>query len=329
MGPCDENFLNTFGAAKAHKMVRDFKAKYPELPFLYDTYQLSGFLRVGRKDLFDLVKNCHNEYRPITLKKKNGKTRMIHAPHEELRRCQRIILQEIAGKLPVSPYATAYVPGRRLADNASPHVGKRYLLKLDITDFFGSIRFDQVFSAAFHTKYFPKQVGAMLTTLCCRMDVLPQGAPTSPALSNLVMRNFDNHMGQWCSRHGIAYTRYCDDMTFSSDRPLFPVYEKAKAMLEDMGFELNEKKTRFITNATRQSVTGLTVNEKVSVSGEYKRRLRQEVYYALKFGLGDARQYPHLIGKLCYVLQIEPHNPWFRDALKKLEQQNRTEGATQ
>lgn len=142
------------------------------------------------------------------------------------------------------------------------------MLKLDIADFFGSIRFDQVYSAAFNTRYFPRQIGVMLATLCCRKDALPQGAPTSPALSNVVMRHFDQSIGRWCERRGISYTRYCDDMTFSSDKPLFVVYQKAKTILEEMGFELNEKKTRFVTNANRQSVTGLTVNEKVAVSGE-------------------------------------------------------------
>ena len=116
---------------------------------------------------------------------------------------------------------------------------------------------------------------------------LPQGAPTSPALSNLVMRNFDTNMARWCQRRAIVYTQYCDDLTFSADRPLFAVYSKAKNMLAEMGFDLNEAKTHFITNAGRQSVTGLTVNEKVSVPAGYKRSLRQEVYYALRFGLAD------------------------------------------
>ena len=108
-------------------------------------------------------------------------------------------------------------------------------------------------------------------------------------------------------------------------------------MLYDMGFTLNEKKTRFVTNASRQSVTGLTVNEKVAVSSDYKRKLRQEIYYALKFGLEDSirfakrtefmrdgapdaeRYAQHLIGKANYVLQIEPENRWFREALERLQ----------
>ena len=269
-----------------------------------------------------------SDYIQIILRKKNGKFRNVSAPEDDLKQCQRKILHHIIAYLPISNYAKAYVKGNSLTHCASPHVGKKYLLKLDIADFFGSISFEKVYSTAFHTKYFPKQIGAMLTTLCCRNDVLPQGAPTSPALSNLVMRNFDQSIGCWCEKHEIFYTRYCDDMTFSSNQPLFVIYRKAKVMLEEMGFTLNQTKTHFITHANRQSVTGLTVNEKVSVSNYYKRKLRQEMYYVLKFGLEDSMQYTsyndpqkhyhHLVGKLNFVLQIEPNLTWFRKALEEM-----------
>lgn len=177
----------------------------------------------------------------------------------------------------------------------------------------------------------------MLTQLCCWKGALPQGAPTSPALSNLVMKAFDTHLGDWCQRHAIAYTRYCDDMTFSADRPLYMVYQKVQTTLERMGFSLNEDKICFVTHASRQSVTGLTVNETVSVSRPYKRRLRQELYYAQKFGLTDSMRHSqrgkaftgatpdveryrnHLLGQVGFVLQVEGENGWFqhaRDALK-------------
>lgn len=330
-GADDMHFVQTFGVREAVEMVLNFR-NVCCLPFLYDTYQLAAFLELQRKELFWLTRNSDGEYQQLTIPKKNGKERVLHAPSPILKSCQQKILSHILSELPVSRYATAYRRDSRLAENAAPHTGKRYLLKLDITDFFGSIRFEQVYSAAFHTRYFPKQIGVMLTTLCCRQDALPQGAPTSPALSNLVMKNFDDAMGAWCKQRGIAYTRYCDDMTFSSDRPLYVVYTKAKSMLAEMGFEVNERKTHFVTHASRQSVTGLTVNEKVSVSGEYKRKLRQEVHYALKFGLKESilhanrtdflcdgqpdveRYYAHLIGRLQFVLQIEPDNEWFRKA---------------
>ena len=126
-------------------------------------------------------------------------------------------------------------------------------------------------------------------------------------------------------------------MTFSSDRPLYGVYQKVKKMLFEMGFELNEAKTHFISNADRQTVTGLVVNEKLSIPSSYKRSLRQEIYYTLKFGIEDSIVHgnrlnfledgqpircptymTHLIGSVQYVLQIEPENRWFLNAKQKL-----------
>ena len=194
----------------------------------------------------------------------------------------------------------------------------------------------QVISSAFNANRFPVQIGAILTSLCCIDDVLPQGAPTSPALSNIVMKNFDDIIGAWCKKRNISYTRYCDDLTFSADIPLYNVYLKVKDMLLKRGFELNEDKTKFITNSSSQRVTGLTVNEKVSIPRDYKKELRQEVYYAIEYGLADSiikgnkaryinhgepnihSYFSHLKGKMFYVLQIEPGNKWFKGATQML-----------
>lgn len=332
----DAEFVKKFGVLEAAQMVLDYKA-LNNLPFIFDTYQLADFLGIKRKELFRMTKGTGKYYTAFEIKKKNGKTRQLYAPTGGLKACQCAINRRILKHLPVSNYAAAYCKGSRISKNAAPHIGKRYLLKLDITDFFGCIRFEQVYSAAFNTRFFPKQIGVMLTELCCLNGALVQGAPTSPALSNMIMYHFDNNLGAWCSKHGIAYTRYCDDMTFSSDMPLFSVYKQVKEMLENMGFELNESKTRFVNSNNRQSVTGLTVNEKLSVSADYKRRLRQEVYYVLKYGLSDhiirsgkaefisdgkpnAERYLNsLQGKINFILQIEPDNPWFAEAKNKLK----------
>lgn len=326
----DMNFVKKFGILEATDMVKDFVLNH-QTPFIFDTYQLADFLRMTRKDLFSLTKNTQKYYRSVVIKKKNGKPRVLNAPNSILKSTQQIILHRILVKIPASEYATAYVKGKDISDNAKAHIGKKYILKMDITDFFGSIYFEDIYKTAFNTSYFPIQIGAMLTTLCTHNDVLPQGAPTSPALSNIVMRNFDNNIGSWCEKHGISYTRYCDDMTFSSDKPLYNVYVKVKKMLEGMGLEVNEQKTRFVTNSNRQSVTGLTVNEKLSVSSDYKRKLRQQVHYACRFGLSDALRYEnnteirdaehyrnHLLGRIRFVLQIEPQNMWFRDAFYRI-----------
>lgn len=333
---CDAEFLKKFGFIKATQMVLDYQSQ-TDLPFIYDTYQLAHFFMIKRPRLFALTKHTSQYYTTFQIKKKNGKARRLYAPSPPLKSCQSTINRWILSHLPVSEYATAYCKGSTISQNAAPHIGKRYLLKLDITDFFGSIRFDQVYAAAFNTRYFPVQIGTMLTQLCCLEDVLVQGAPTSPTLSNLVMYNFDSNIGLWCKKHQIAYTRYCDDMTFSADTPLYPVYKRVKDMLENMGMELNEKKTRFINSNNRQTVTGLTVNEKLSISADYKRALRQEIYYALKYGLTDSLIHSgrteffsdgepddelylsHLRGKVNFVLQVEPQNQWFLQAKEDLD----------
>ena len=331
----DMYFLKKYGLFKSASMVKKHYKKH-KTPFIYDTFQLANELRIFHKEVFELSKNTRKHYKLIMLRKKNGGLRYIHSPEASLKNVQRRILKSILSNIDISPFAIAYVKGKKLKDNAVPHTNHKYLLKMDITDFFGSITYLQVISSAFNANRFPVQIGAMLTSLCCLNDVLPQGAPTSPMLSNIVMKNFDDIIGAWCKKRNIAYTRYCDDLTFSADTPLYNVYVKVKDMLEKRGFEINEDKTKFVTNSSSQRVTGLTVNEKVSIPREYKRKLRQDIYYALKFGLADSvvkteknefikngvvdreAYYNHLKGKALYVLQVEPENKWFAEAVEKL-----------
>ena len=332
----DMHFLKKYGFFRAAKMVKNHFKAY-NTPFINDTYQLAFELKTFRKKLFEISKNTKKHYKQKILHKKNGGIRIINSPDAELKFIQSNILKNILNKIEASPYAMAYIKGKRLSDNASPHINHKYLLKMDITDFFGSITYLQVLSTAFNSKMYTAQIGAMLTSLCCLNEALPQGAPTSPMLSNIVMKNFDNTLGSWCKKRNITYTRYCDDLTFSADTPLSTVYLKAQSMLEDGGFEVNEKKTKFVKNTASQRVTGLTVNQKVTVPREYKRQLRSDVYYALKFGLDDSiikgnktefmqngypdgrRYFNHLQGKINYILSVEPENDWFSNAANSLE----------
>lgn len=327
----DSYFVKKYGATQAAEIALQYKSTH-KTPFIYDMWQLANFLYPDKKAFFRLLRNADKEYRSFIIKKKNGKERKIYAPSWRLCRIQKIILRKILSHYPVSQYACAYIKGKSLYQNAEPHINKKYILKLDITDFFGSITSEQILSCVFNKNYYPTPVGVALTTLCCYKGALVQGAPTSPMLSNLVMKHFDDVMGEWCKKQNISYTRYCDDMTFSSDKPLYHVYSKASLFLENMGFLLNEKKTRFVTNTSRQTVTGLVVNEKVSVPNEYKRNLRKNIYFFLKYDTEDTAfinssldyyGYIHsLLGKIAYVLSIEPDNKYFKDAkpelLKKL-----------
>lgn len=335
----DMHFVKQFGLDVATEMVLDYDT-YNNTPFIYDIIQLASFLHLKTKWIHDVLNNIPKHYRRYQIPKKSGGIRYLDEPIGRLRTAQRRINDEILCWLRPSPYATAYHFDAHLADNASPHVGKRFLLKMDITDFFGSIRFDMVLSSAFNTSRYPTHIGTMLTSFCCLDDVLPQGACTSPALSNLVMKNFDDTFGEWCRLHNFSYTRYSDDITVSGNKSLYPAYRFAKDMLNKMGFEINERKTHFITNASRQIVTGLTVNTKVNINSDYKRKLRQELYYAIKYGIPDVvlrqqmkdyiesntpetgyvRYYKNLMGRINYVLSIEPNNTYFIKAKERLHE---------
>ncbi|GLC78787.1 reverse transcriptase family protein [Lacrimispora brassicae] len=281
--------------------------------------------------LYGFSNHTEGHYHTVHIPKKDGRSRRLLVPDYMLRRIQRNILHHILDGYKVSGCATAYRKGVGVVSNAMVHTGKNVVVKLDIKDFFGSISFPMVRNNAFSVRYFPPTVGTMLTALCCCNDFLPQGAPTSPAISNLVMKHFDESINKWCGNKGISYTRYCDDMTFSGDFPPGLVIRKVSGFLNAMGFELNETKTRILYRNGRQAVTGIVVNEKPQVSKDYRRKLRQEIYYCLKYGAGshlertgsdgpfqENQYFLSLLGRIQYVLLVNPEDQWFREAEEKV-----------
>lgn len=286
--------------------------------------------------LYALSNHAEKHYSEVYIPKRDGSKRRLLVPDPLLKEIQRNILQHILYGMEISPYATAYHPGGNILNNAVPHVGKSKVLKLDMKDFFGNILFFMVLRSAFSVRYFPPSVGVLLTYLCCYEDCLPQGSPTSAAISNLVMRPFDDYMGNWCAQRHIFYTRYCDDMTFSGDFDEKEVRRKVAGYLRAMGFCLNEKKTRTLTVAQRQSVTGIVVNEKPQVSKEYRKKLRQQIYYCTRFGVashlaqtgsgeylslegrGEEKYLVSLLGRVNFVLQINPKDRQFAEEKRRV-----------
>ncbi len=278
--------------------------------------------------LYAVSNHTEQHYQSIVIPKKEGGVRKLLAPDYLLGRIQKNILHHVLAELPVSVYARAYKPQTSIVENARPHVGAGQILKLDMKGFFDHISYFLVYRYAFPAVYYPPAVRTILANLCCCRDVLPQGAPTSPAVSNLVMKPFDEYMGNWCEERQIQYTRYCDDMTFSGKFDIREVKNKVRGFLAAYGFELNEKKTRVRKSHQRQMVTGIIVNEKPQVSRAYRRKLRSEVYYCGKYGVRShlqrvfspiddsiCRQYlQSLLGKINYVLQVNPGDTEFQQA---------------
>ena len=274
--------------------------------------------------LYTVSNQIVTHYHPAVISKKSGGRRKLLVPDALLRTIQRNLLHHVLEEFQISEFACAYKKGTSIVDNARPHVGAKLVLKLDIQDFFDQITWILVYQNAFPGTHFPPAIRKMLTEFCCVRDRLPQGAPTSPTVSNLVMRPFDVHMGEWCREREIRYTRYCDDLTFSGVFAPEEVIRKVRGFLQVYGFELNRKKTRVLGRGNAQSVTGIVVNEKAQVSRAYRRKLRQEVYLFDRYGIkteegpkNDEKERRRLLGKMRYVLSVNPEDVWFGNMYKK------------
>lgn len=272
------------------------------------------------KKLYSISNRVENNYRVYKIKKRNGKYRTIYEPNGILKHIQRKILENILEERRISVYAKAYHKGISLKDNASPHRGKRYILKLDIKDFFNSISFMNVYNSCF--SIYPKSIGMLFTRLCTYDDHLIQGAPTSSYISNLVMREFDYGVGGWALENNIDYTRYSDDITFSGEFDPKLVIDIVRCSLKSVGLKLNFDKINYISSSSRQEVCGIVVNDKIQVNSNYRKKIRMEIYYIKKYGLKshlkrinyDGDNYLNsLYGRILYVLQVNPLDKEFMD----------------
>ena len=277
--------------------------------------------------LYTISNNKENNYKIFKIKKRNGKTRTIYEPNPNLKTIQKNILHNILEDRYISKYAKAYQKGISLKDNALSHTNKDKILKLDIKDFFNNITYMQVYCSCFPEKYFPKSIGTLLTNLCTYNELLPQGAPTSAYISNIVMLDFDIAIGTYCEEHNICYTRYCDDMTFSGNFSQKEIIKFVSSELSKLGLSINKEKIKLITKKSRQVVTGIVVNKKIQVNIDYRKNIRKHLYFIKKYGLSSHMNHlkisiskekylNQLLGKINFVLQIDNNNQEFIDYKK-------------
>lgn len=280
-----------------------------------------------KKTLYYLSNNIDGNYIEYEIPKNSGGFRIIYEPSKLLKMVQRNILHNILEEKQISKYATAYKKGISLKDNALPHVNAKIILKLDIKNFFDNITFSMVYNRCFREEIYTKSIGVLLTKLCTYNNKLPQGAPTSSYISNIVMREFDEIIGKYCSDKNIKYTRYSDDLTFSGDFCINEVISLVKNELKKNGFKLNYDKIHVIRRNKRQIVTGLVINEKINICKEYKRKIRQEMYYIKKYGVDNhlnklniynkTKYLSNLLGRINYVIQVTNNKEFiiYRDML--------------
>lgn len=249
---------------------------------------VANMLEISPKHLHYILffKKVPHYYRHFNIPKKNGGSRKICAPEKPLK-----ILQEKLNKIFSLAYkpdisAHGFINNRGILTNATKHLRKKYVLNFDIEDFFNSINFGRVRGVLKAFFGMGEAAVATIANICCYNNVLPQGAPTSPILSNMVCFKLDKEMRNLAKQNGCDYSRYADDLTFSTTRNMFPTSiaylelgvvqfaPKLASILVENGFVINSNKTRLHSYLQNLSVTGITVNKKPNVERNYVKKIR-------------------------------------------------------
>lgn len=248
-------------------------------------------------------KNELHRYKQFKIKKKTGGFRLISAPKTLsfllILKYLNFILKSIYTP---SKYSMGFTEGRSVITNANAHIGQNYVFNIDIKDFFPSIEQARVWKRLqLKPFYFSIPVANVIAGLCSMKEVrkfedgskkeffvLPQGAPTSPIITNMICDKLDHRLAGLAKRFGIHYTRYADDITFSSKHNVYHAngefIKELNRIILDQGFKINDKKTRLQKLGSRQEVTGITVNSKLNVTPRYVRNIRNILYIWDRYG---------------------------------------------
>lgn len=251
--------------------------------------QLNYFINPKRN------RNC---YKTFTIPKKSGGERTISAPVKMLKSFLTYTNVLLQAFYDAPDYVTGFVPAKSVVDNAERHVGMNYVFNTDIKDFFPSISKSRVWATLKSKPFeFNDTVADAIAGLCCTYVsednvALPQGSPCSPILTNIVCKNLDRRLNGLAKRFGLVYSRYADDITFSSMHNVFQeggeFSTELRSIIAGQNLTINEKKTRLQKRGERQEVTGLVVSDRVNVPREYVRDLDNLLYIWKKHGRASA-----------------------------------------
>lgn len=251
---------------------------------------LAVFLNKSEGYLEDLLKRPDN-YRVFHIPKKDGGLREVAAPCSELKEIQRQLSEKLLDAWQPTPYSYGFLRGRNIVDNAREHLNQKWVLNIDLENFFPSITMGKIEQALVSPpcNMNPDAAG-MIARIACNNGVLPQGSPSSPIISDIVVSSLDHLLHKYAQRFDCRYSRYADDITISTSQKLFPA-EIAQIIkgnvklgalivnsIAEQGFKINETKVSLRSSSRHQEVTGIVVNEKANVRKQYVSQLRSILY---------------------------------------------------
>lgn len=259
-------------------------------------------------------------YRQFHLQKRRGGIRDISVPYPSLDFFQKKIYLNLSKRFQAYQSVFAYVHGKNAIDHARQHVNSKELLALDITDFFGSIKSKRVFTGLINIGV-NTSIASVMSSLCCLNDRIPQGSSTSPILSNIVFQPIDKRLHSLALKFNLIYSRYADDLVFSGENIPFKFKGYVCDVLNDYEFILNERKTKLKKENSKKIITGVSItNGTMKCPKKFKRELRKDIFILEKNinNLSNIKPiepliYEKILGKINYLLQIEPDNLYFKN----------------
>jgi RNA-directed DNA polymerase len=317
-------------------------------PELASEAALFNYLGLSPKELKKIQWFRHKMYNEFLISKGSRKKRAICAPDSRLKMLQRKMAQLLNQLYPVRKPVHGFVPNRSVKSNAISHLGKNYVINVDLKDFFPSITQRRIYFLL-QKIGLGKRVSEIIAIICSYEGCLPQGAPSSPVLSNMVCFRLDRELMQFARENHAIYTRYADDITFSSYRPPVGFFippmpssgrfssESLTAQLvkiiERNDFKLNPTKLYFAGHHARRTVTGLKINEFINVDRRFVRNIRAKIHSVENLGISGAQEKfkikagsdkclrKHLAGKISWLSFIKgPSDPVVRSVTIRFNQ---------
>lgn len=294
------------------------------MPVIFDVHHFSILLGIEVKQIYAIIINISDNYTKYSIRKKSGGKRDICAPKPILKQIQRWIYNNILlREKRISDCAHGFIPKdgdttKGIVSNAKPHIGKKIVVSMDLKDFLPAF-IKRRFLDYFMELGYDKEIANCLTSLCCLDRHCPQGAPTSPALSNIIFRSVDEVILHYCNNNHLTYSRYADDITVSGNvvNPTVIIKDITK-ILKDNGYKINQKKTRIRIKGTRQEVTGLTISDGIHVPKAYRQEIWRELYFCKKYGVVEHIKHLNnrnksdrgfykswLLGRIQFVRQVD------------------------
>jgi RNA-directed DNA polymerase len=281
-----------------------YRLKNLGLPALIEIDDLASAIRLSPRKIAYLTYRADFLYRTYKVSKKSGGERIIAQPNRDLKAVQAWILRNILNKLSSSSYSKGFDRGTSILENALPHQGANYVLTLDLENFFPSVTANKVFGV-FSSVGYSKKISAVLTNLCVFKGALPQGAPTSPKLANLVCAKLDARIHGYAGPRGIVYTRYADDITLSTQSA--QKIQKAKdfigTIISDENLNINHDKTKVCGTKRQKRITGLIVSQNNVGIGRVKlREIRAKIHHLFT---DKSCEYSHVNGVLAFTYGVD------------------------